>query len=137
MEKIPKSVWILSTIWMDDVLASIEEIRPHFMVLTVYRPLEAREFDQRVARWYGRGNVPMHWWISAKDKRHPMAVMMVGHMTKSERWRVYVLRAFGGYGSLLGGRRRRESLRVLLSRKPFRPQAKSDFSAWKKRHEGD
>ena len=83
LDEIPKSIWILSDINMNNVLKSIEDIDPDLIIVDSIQTFSLEEFDSRAGSPIQSIECANVLVDMAKNKDRPRAVIMVGHMTKA------------------------------------------------------
>lgn len=84
MTEIPKNIWILSTNSLDDGLAAVEELKPEIVFLDSIQTFELEAFEQRQGSPTQTVECVNALVETAKSGDRPIAVMMVGHVTKSD-----------------------------------------------------
>lgn len=84
MDEIPKNIWILSTNSMDQALTSIRKIKPAVVILDSIQTFQLSQYEQRPGSPTQTIECANAIVEVAKDKEHPTAVLMVGHVTKSD-----------------------------------------------------
>lgn len=83
LDKIPKDVWILSDVSMDNVLGSINDIDPDLIIVDSIQSFSLDEFNSRAGSPIQTIECANALVEVGKSKAKPRAVIMVGHMTKA------------------------------------------------------
>ncbi|MCF6465849.1 DNA repair protein RadA [Clostridium sp. Cult2] len=83
LDEIPKDIWILSDISMDNVLNTIDTIDPDLIIIDSIQTFKLDEFNSRAGSPIQTIECANALVDMAKNKSRPRAVIMVGHMTKA------------------------------------------------------
>lgn len=83
LDEIPKDIWILSDISMDNVLNTVDTIDPDLIIIDSIQTFKLDEFNSRAGSPIQTIECANALVDMAKNKNRPRAVMMVGHMTKA------------------------------------------------------
>ncbi|GFN35592.1 DNA repair protein RadA [Tepidimicrobium xylanilyticum] len=83
LDDIPDKIWILSDISMDNVLQSVDAIDPDLVIIDSIQTFKLDEFTSRAGSPIQTIECANALVEVAKNKNRPRAVIMVGHMTKS------------------------------------------------------
>lgn len=84
MDQISDNIYILSTTSMDIALESIEQLNPQLILLDSIQTFSLREYPSRPGSPVQTIECTNRLVEAAKDARNPKAVIMIGHMTKSD-----------------------------------------------------
>ncbi|MCF6462471.1 DNA repair protein RadA [Clostridium sp. Cult1] len=83
LDEIPKDIWILSDISMDNVLQTIDTIDADLVIIDSIQTFKLDEFNSRAGSPIQTIECANALVDMAKNKNRPRAVIMVGHMTKA------------------------------------------------------
>ncbi|CCQ98242.1 DNA repair protein radA [[Clostridium] ultunense Esp] len=83
LDEIPKDIWILSDISMDNVLNTVDTIDPDLIIIDSIQTFKLDEFNSRAGSPIQTIECANTLVDMAKNKDRPRAVIMVGHMTKA------------------------------------------------------
>lgn len=84
LKDIPDNIWILSDMSMNNVLKSVDEINPDLIIIDSIQTFILEEFDSRPGSPTQTIQCANALVDVAKNRSRPRAVIMVGHMTKSD-----------------------------------------------------
>lgn len=83
LDIIPKNIWILSDVSMDNVLEAVDSIDPDLVIIDSIQTFKLDEFNSRAGSPIQTIECANALVDMAKNKKRPRAVIMVGHMTKA------------------------------------------------------